>query len=424
MGRFLKATAALAVLAAAFAFAAKGVWPWRRLEVVAPPVIAAEPVERWVASDTLRPGETLGDLFGRHGIGAIDLQSVVRLLGLDPRRVRAGQVFRFGHEEAPSDSGASLVDVTVRTSHDRELRIVRTADDWIAEPREIRWERHPVRLEGRVSTSLYEALAGAAMSSPVDADDRVRLAWSLADVFAWSIDFTRDIQPDDRFVVVFEREVSELGEQRLGRILATELEVGDRHFSAYHFETPDGKSQYFDEDGTSLRRAFLRAPVEFRRISSGFARSRNHPILGIKRRHEGIDYAANSGTPVLAAGNGVVQSAGWAGGYGQMVEIRHQNGITTRYAHLRGFPRGIRAGVRVRQGDVIGFVGATGLATAAHLHYEFRQNGVARDPNRIDLGNGEPVSSEDLPAFLRLRDSLRALLAPAAIASGAIAGDR
>ena len=172
-----------------------------------------------------------------------------------------------------------------------------------------------------------------------------------------------------------------------------------------------------------MKRAFLRAPVEFRRVSSGFSRSRLHPILGVWRRHEGVDYAAASGTPVLAAGDGTILTAGWSGGFGRMVEIRHRNGVTTRYAHLRGYPQGVRPGARVSQGAVVGYVGSSGLATSAHLHYEFRQNGAARDPSRIDLGNGEPVPAADLAAFRVERDRLRALLFPNEPARPAVGSD-
>ena len=404
MKRALRVALAAAVLLAAAVFASNGSWPWRRLTDVAPPVAApvqAPPVR--IASDTLRSGEALGDLFGRHGIGALDLTSVLDLLGLDPRRVKAGLVFRFAHPDSTDGSTG----VMVRTRPDEEMQVIRAGDRWTAERRPIRWASHLVRVEGKIETSLYDALTEASISEPLPEDDRIRLAWDLADVFAWTVDFTRDLQPDDRFVVVFEREVSERGETRLGAITASLLEVGHHQLTAFRFETGDGRSQYFDEDGTSLRRAFLRAPVEFRRVASGFSRSRFHPILGIWRRHEGIDYAAASGTPVEAAAEGTVVSAGWAGGYGRMIEIRHGNGISTRYAHLRAFAPGIRPGARVHQGDTIGFVGASGLATAPHLHYEFRQNGAARDPSRVDLGNGEPVPSDERPAFQASRDRFR-----------------
>jgi murein DD-endopeptidase MepM/ murein hydrolase activator NlpD len=423
MGRLVASGLALAILTAAAIFAAADSWPWRRLETrlagpATDPGAESEP-NGWTASDTLRAGEMVADLFGRNGIGLVDLGRVLDLLGLDPRRIRAGQVFQFGHR----DSAPGPDEVIVRVHADRETRVARADDGWLAEERAIRWERHPVRLEARIETSLYDALTGATWSEAIRADERVRLAWDLADVFAWAVDFSRDIQPADRLVVLFEREISERGESRLGRILASHLEVAGRRLSAYRFEGEAGESEFYDDEGTSLRRAFLRAPVEFRRIASGFSRSRKHPILGVWRRHQGIDYAAASGTPVLAAGDGTVVTAGWSGGYGRLVELRHANGISTRYAHLRATAAEIRPGVRVSQGDVIGYVGSSGLATAAHLHYEFRQNGVARNPDRVELGSGEPVPVPLRAAFQLERDRLRLLLAPPApVTSGTVAG--
>jgi murein DD-endopeptidase MepM/ murein hydrolase activator NlpD len=162
--------------------------------------------------------------------------------------------------------------------------------------------------------------------------------------------------------------------------------------------------------------------VEFRRISSRFASARFHPVLGLTRRHEGTDYAAAPGTPVMAAGDGLVLRAGRAGGYGNLVELRHMNGITTRYGHLRGFARGIRRGLRVQQGQVIGYVGSTGLATGPHLHYEFRLNGIAKDSRKVNLGNGAPVPSGDRGQFDQDRDRLLALLHPITPAAPALAG--
>ena len=161
----------------------------------------------------------------------------------------------------------------------------------------------------------------------------------------------------------------------------------------------------------------MRAPLEFRRIASSFSRSRFHPILGIWRRHEGTDYSAARGTPVLAAGNGVVLRAGWGGGYGNLVELRHSNGITTRYGHLSGFARGVRAGSRVQQGDVVGYVGSSGLASGPHLHYEFRVNGLARDSRRVELGNGEPLA----PAYRELFAQQRGRLVTALAGAGPVA---
>ena len=243
----------------------------------------------------------------------------------------------------------------------------------------------------------------------LDAPQRQRLAWDLADIYAWQVDFTRDIQSGDKFRVVLDRLISEDGEVRFGRVLASDLTMSGKNLTAFRFER-GGRSTFYDDDGKSLRRAFLRAPVQFRRISSTFARARRHPVLGITRRHQGTDYAASPGTPVMAAGDGVVLRAGRAGGYGNLIELRHRNGITTRYGHLRGFARGIRGGVRVSQGQTIGYVGSTGLASGPHLHYEFRVNGVARDSRRVELGNGAPVPDAERDAFERERDRLKALL--------------
>jgi murein DD-endopeptidase MepM/ murein hydrolase activator NlpD len=262
-----------------------------------------------------------------------------------------------------------------------------------------------------IDNSLYEALEGGVSDEQLDPISRRRLAWDLADVYAWQVDFTRDIHPGDRYRVVFERRISEDGEIRVGNVLASDLTISGKRLTAFRFGGVSGGSAlYYDEEGGSLRRAFLRAPVEFRRISSNFAGRRFHPVLGRIRRHEGTDYSAAPGTPVMAAGDGVVLRVGRAGGYGNLIELRHLNGITTRYGHLRGFARSVRRGARVTQGQVIGFVGSTGLATGPHLHYEFRENGIPKDSRRVKLGSGSPVASKDRTAFEQERDRLLLLL--------------
>jgi murein DD-endopeptidase MepM/ murein hydrolase activator NlpD len=209
----------------------------------------------------------------------------------------------------------------------------------------------------------------------------------------------------------------------VGRVLASDLTISGKSLTAFRFGGGEGRSAlYYDAEGNSLRRAFLRAPVEFRRISSRFASARFHPVLGLTRRHEGTDYSAAPGTPVMAAGDGIVLRAGRAGGYGNLIELRHLNGITTRYGHLRGFARNIRRGARVEQGQTIGYVGSTGLATGPHLHYEFRMDGVAKDSRRVNLGNGTPVESSDRDQFQQERDRLLALLHQATPSVPALAG--
>ncbi len=410
MGRLRTAIAVLLLVGAAIA-ARSHRWPWRRFEartaLVAPAVspLSFKPATIEIL-DTLRRGESLGAMFHRQGVAHLDLSRVDPARTLDPRRLRAGLVIAF--RRAAPDSAPTAV--RVRTSPEQLVTFTRAAAGWTVGTEAISWQVEPVRIEGGIDNSLYEALDGVS-DDAISAGDRVRLAWDLADVFAWEVDFTRDIQPGDHFAVVFERLTSPEGEVRFGRILASDLVIGGKRVTAVRFDSA-GPSGFFDPEGGSLRRAFLRAPVEFRRISSSFARARFHPVLGMWRKHEGTDYAAAPGTPVMAAGDGVILRAGPSGGYGNLIELRHRNGITTRYGHLRGFARGIHAGGRVTQGEVIGYVGSTGLATGPHLHYEFRVNGAAQDSRRVALAHGTPVPVALRPAFERQRDSLLALLRP------------
>jgi murein DD-endopeptidase MepM/ murein hydrolase activator NlpD len=416
--RKLGLPAAVLVLTAAAYFQLSDRWPWKRLtESPAPPAVV-QPLIRFIETlDTLRRGETLSDLFARHGIEGVDLHRLDPALALNPRRLRPGLVFSFGRME--TDSAPTRI--LVRTTPEQRVTFSRVAEGWNAEAEPIRWRSEQARIEGAIDNSLYEALDAGVADSQLDGVNRRRLAWDLADVYAWQIDFTRDIRPGDRYQVLYERLVSEDGEVRIGRVLASDLTISGKSLTAFRFDAGDGRTEYFDADGNSLRRAFLRAPVEFRRISSRFASARFHPVLGLTRRHEGTDYSAAPGTPVMAAGDGVVLRAGRAGGYGNLIELRHLNGITTRYGHLRGFARGIRHGVRVQQGQTIGYVGSTGLATGPHLHYEFRVGGVAKDSRRVNLGNGTPVAAAARAAFDEERNRLLALLhqtQPAAALAG------
>ena len=406
MARF-KLPLAVAVFTGAAYFAATGAWPWKRLDPEAAPTLAtvvevARETHTELA-DTLHRGETLSELFARQRVAGIDLGSLRG--ALDPRRLRAGMVFNFRRplEDSVPDR------ITVRTGPEQRVRFVRAATGWDMDVEPIAWTPEVVRVSGRIDASLYVALDEQVPDSVLTGPERERLAWGIADVFAWQVDFSRDIQPGDQFQVLVERLVSEEGEVRYGRVLASDLSVGGKQLTAFRFAGSEAAG-FYDKDGNSLKRAFLRAPVEFRRISSNFSRARFHPVLGRTRKHEGTDYAAGTGTPVVAAGEGTVIRAGRAGGYGNLVEIRHRNGITTRYAHLSRFKSGIRQGRRVSQGEVIGYVGSTGLASGPHLHYEFRVNGVARDSRRVELGNGAPVAKKERAAFEAERERLAALL--------------
>jgi len=402
--RYLRVLVPALVLGLAATFAIRGAWPWHRLQVVAAPIVVSRAFTESI--DTLHTGETLSDLFARNSVGEIALTAITTQGAVDPRRLKPGLVFAFRQEVTDSQPSQILF----RTGPETRISLARTGENWDAVAHPIAWRAETVRVAGNIDQSLYVGLDDQIADTTLQAGERIRLAWDLADTYAWQVDFTRDIRPGDRFQVLMERLVSEDGEVRFGRILAADLRISGKDLPAFRFNDGHGNESFYDEKGTSLKRAFLRAPVEFRRISSGFSHSRYHPILDRWRAHEGTDYAAAPGTPVMAAGNGTVVRAGITGGYGNLIELAHANGISTRYGHLRGFAKGIRPGARVTQGQVIGYVGATGLATGPHLHYEFRVNGVAQDSRRVILGNGEPVHSTDRPAFERVRDTLAAML--------------
>lgn len=406
--RFPRFPAAVGILGIAAIFGVQGEWPWPRLVERIPtavPIVVTDPYQ--VVSDTLHQGETISTVLARQGVNGLNITSLAEALSFDPRRWRAGLVFSV-RRDAISDTPTQ---VDVRPDDRQRLRFIRTsAGGWKGEAIPIRWMTDTVRLAGEITTSLSEAFDQELSESTLDRAERTKAAYALADVNAWSVDFSRDVQPGDRFVTVVERLVSEDGEVRFGQIVASELHINGRQVMAFRYTPEGGKSGFYDADGKALRRAFLAAPVAFRHISSGLSSRRFHPVLRIYRRHEGIDYAANTGTPVQAAGNGRVVRAGRVGGYGNLVEIRHRDGITTRYAHLSRIDPTMRPGTAVSQGQRVGLVGMTGTATGPHLHYEFRVNGVPRDPRSMKFEAGEPLDGRELPSFQVERAALASLL--------------
>ncbi|MGH8747459.1 MAG: peptidoglycan DD-metalloendopeptidase family protein, partial [Burkholderiales bacterium] len=235
------------------------------------------------------------------------------------------------------------------------------------------------------------------------------VAIQLADVFGGDIDFYRDLRNGDRFSVVYEMQYFGGRPVRPGRVIAAEFVNKGKTFRALYYVDANGKGGYYAPDGQSLQKAFLRAPLEFTRISSRFG-MRKHPFLHTWRQHKGVDYAAPLGTRVRATADGVVEFAGRKGGYGNVIILRNSGRYSTVYGHLRGFSRGIRRGARVEQGEIIGFVGQTGWATGPHLHYEFRIAGVARNPLAVALPAAVPVPAQELPAFRRYARPLIAQL--------------
>jgi len=388
----------VAVVATVGLLAGAAAWSRTSLPVAEALTVRAAHRER---VDTLHRDETLSHLFGRHGITGGDLQAALHAVsGLDPRRVRAGQVFHFRY----ASTGPVPQRVRAAFGSDRILWLWRdSAAAWRGEWETVAWSPQAIRAEGTVQSSLYESLHAAIPDSMLPAGETDRLIYALADdVFAWEIDFATDLYPGDRYQILFERLISSEGQVRYGRLVAATLYTRGVARTAYVLSDAAGRNAYYDAEGRSLRRAFKRAPVPYR-VTSRFSSSRYHPVLKQYRAHLGTDYRAPMGTPVEATGDGIVTRAGRWGGYGLMVSIRHPNGIETRYAHLSRLASGARAGLRVTQGWIVGFSGTSGLATGPHVHYEFLKNGHQRNPRSVDVGNGEPVPTARRAAFEALR---------------------
>ncbi|MDP9176793.1 MAG: M23 family metallopeptidase [Gemmatimonadota bacterium] len=259
-----------------------------------------------------------------------------------------------------------------------------------------------VTVSGVIHSNLFSAL-DRSPTSGLPRSERAELAYSLADIFEYRVDMSRDLQYGDKFHVLVERLQQPNGAILVNRILGARLALSGNEVEAILFKGSGSNGEYFDATGKSLRASFLRAPVAFRRISSIFG-GRRHPVLGIWRRHKGTDYAAAMGTPVRSVGDGVVIFAGRKGGYGNVIDIRHRNGFVSRYGHLRGFARGVRGGSRVAIGSTIGYVGRSGLATGPHLHFEVLVRGVQRDPRvALRMQGGMPIASSERGSFNRAR---------------------
>jgi len=396
------------LVAGGLVWAARDAWPWRRPLTAPVIVVDAAYVD---FTESLGRRELLPDVLERAGVRGREVTAFLAAARhLPVRRLRPGLAFHF--RRLKTDSTPTRV--TVRLSRDLRLAVTRGDSGWVERVDTIPWTVMRLRVTGVIESSLYDALDRAVADTFLPAVERRQLAWAIADVYDWEVDFTRDIRPGDRFTVLLERLESSEGERRFGRILAARVDVARTPQYAFYFEDSTASvTGFYDERGRSLRRAFLRAPLQFRRVSSRFG-SRFHPILHRWRAHEGVDFSAAYGTPVRATADGIVTRVGREdGGYGNVIELRHANGIRTRYGHLSGFAQGLRPGERIAQGETIGFVGSTGLSTGPHLHYEFLVNGHPTNPQRKDMGAGAPVPKPLAGAYSGARDRLRHQLEPA-----------
>lgn len=371
-------------------------------------VLYAAPAEQ-VETLALASGETLSGVLERARVTGGDLTTL--MVGLrehmNPRRVRAGTEITVRRWHA--DHALRAVDV--RVNADTTVRLTRNEVAWESSVVVTPIVIDTVMLAGEIAAgrSLYEAVMLDERAT-VPVKDRRQLVYSLAEVFEFKLDFSREIQPGDSYRVVYERDVRPDGSARAQRVLAAEIVNQDRPYTAVLFERGDGRSDYYDEKGGSLRRGFTRYPIEFARITSHFNLRRKHPVLGTTRAHVGTDIGAPTGTPVRSTSDGTVTFAGRQGGYGNMIIVRHANGYTTRYAHLSRFAAGMRAGKKVALKETIGYVGQTGLATGPHLHYELRKNGRPVNAAREKLPDAPPLEKKHMAAFSEVAKQRMALL--------------
>ena len=364
------------------------------VEQLARPAIEAvdTSADVFVREERIQKGDSVASLLARMGVTDDDALAFLR------NDTRSAIIFRqMGPGKSVTvrlnDMGELLALIfPLNGGNDRALIVERnSAGDFEASEQTLQLETQVLMKSAEIRSSLFGATDAAGIPDSV--------ATQLADIFGGDIDFHRDLRKGDRFSVIYES-ISHLGRiVRTGRILAAEFINDGRTYSAVWFDDGDGKGGYYTADGKNIRKAFLRSPLEFSRITSGFSSARFHPVLQEIRAHKGIDYGAPTGTRVRATGDGIVESIGRQGGYGNLVVLRLQSQYQTAYGHLSGFASGLRKGSRVSQGDVIGYVGSTGLATGPHLHYEFRVGGVHRNPLTVALPTALPLQANQLARF-------------------------
>ena len=336
----------------------------------------------------VQPGDSLALIFSREGLSAQSLHRLVNAnpLGAQLAKIAPGEEFSFLRDEDDRLQSLSYSPDPLRT-----LKFSREGSRFRGEEIILDPQRKTVYKHGIIDHSLFTASQRAGLPDQV--------AMELAQIFQWDIDFVLDIRDGDSFYVLLEEEYLEGEFIGFGNILAAEFINQGDSYRAARYVGPNDEANYFDPKGRSMRKAFLRAPVSFTRISSNFNLRRKHPLWNSAMPHRGIDYAAPRGTPILASGDGVVTKASKTRANGNYLVLRHGEQLVTKYLHMSRFARGIRAGKRVRQGDTIGYVGATGWATGPHLHYEFLVNGVHQNPRTVKLPDAEPVPAAEAERF-------------------------
>jgi murein DD-endopeptidase MepM/ murein hydrolase activator NlpD len=358
------------------------------------PVPSDEPSTMFVLTGHIQAGGTLASALRPQGVAAQAVDQVSRAMRpvFDFRYAQPGDFYALIRDES-----GRILSFEYQSGRHTVYRLTRDPEGQLQARRsEVPLERRVVRLGGVIDRSLFASI--------LELGEGADLAQNFADVFIWDLDFSSQTRPGDEFRTVFEKFYDRRGFVRYGKILAAQYRSGERQFTALYFEDKDGYGDYYTPAGHSVRRTFLRAPVNYTRITSRYTKSRVHPILRVRRAHEGIDYAAPYGTPVWAVADGEVIFKGWQGGLGRLVKIRHNNGYISYYGHLSSYAKGIEVGARVSQKRVVGRVGKSGLATGPHLHYCLWLKGRSVDPFEVRFPAGRPVSVNAHVRFEEIRD--------------------
>ena len=340
-----------------------------------------------VKTVTLKPGDNLGPLLQRNGVSGQEAHRLTQAFGdvFKPRNLRAGQAFNLHY------TGETLDHLTFKPNVETTVFVDRVDDNYIARKIEAEFKYETVGVKAVVENSLYVD------ATRLGAPDKVVV--QFANIYEYSVDFQRDIQPGDAFEMFFEVARDQKGKiVKAGDLLYTSFSPRGKTSEYWLFEDSKGRENFYDANGKTAKRKLRATPVNGARLSSSFGR-RRHPILGYRKMHTGVDFAAPSGTPILAAGSGTVERANTYGGYGNYIRIRHTDGYKTAYAHLKSFARGVKSGAYVKQDQVIGYVGTTGRSTGPHLHYEVHHHGKKINPRRLSQLSGKPLSKDQRPAF-------------------------
>ncbi|MCI5060901.1 MAG: M23 family metallopeptidase [Alphaproteobacteria bacterium] len=340
----------------------------------------------------IEPGDALGLVLEKQGIGVSMAANVIEAMKehYDPRYLKAGQVIDINYDPVKS-GGRSFRDLSIALNPIKTLIVAKKGDEFKAHIDEKKVEKVTRAKQATVINSLYGSAVQQGIPQSIIAE-AIR-------IYSWNVDFQRDIRSDDFIEIMYESYETKQGHvAKNGDILYAKLTLSGREIALHRFEMKDGRVGYFQPDGRSIKRTLMRTPINGARMSSGYG-MRKHPVLGYSKMHKGVDFAAPTGTPIFAAGDGVVEKAGWFSSYGRYIRIRHNSKLKTAYAHMSKIKSNIKPGVRVTQGEVIAYVGSTGRSTGPHLHYEVMSGGKQVNPNSIDLPIGEELEGAQLVKF-------------------------